>query len=69
MRKRLCLFVVFAMLMLLFAACEGDPQQECYHCHEEKKTNHRLIGSVDMELCDDCYSGYLSGEWGNQYTN
>jgi len=65
MRK--CVIILLICITLIFCACTNRDVSSCDHCNEKKETSSRLVGNVDMVICDDCYENYLQGEWGSEY--
>lgn len=59
--------VLVIAIGLFLGSCANQNFTTCEHCKEEAETSNRLIGQVDMELCNDCYEGYLHGDWGSEY--
>lgn len=64
--KKYVLILVIAIGIFL-VSCANQNVSTCEHCREETETANHLIGQVDMEICNDCYEGYLHGDWGSEY--
>ena len=62
--KRSCIIVARFFVLILFASCTSRVVFMCDKCKEEKVTQNRLVGSVDMQLCDKCYAEYSIGQLG-----
>ena len=61
-------FLVLCCFILLCAGC-SKALRICNQCKKHTYTQDRLIGDVDMEICDNCYDAYLNGEWGSIFSS